>query len=186
MKSKRKISPAKQEGRRRWSLVMQQLRRDGITQERMSRSLSDEHDEVSVSAVQKWSNGVNLPDFVSVGRLLAWQGRDGWLTLWALGLNSRQMSALADGIGELLKNPEKALHVGKGDPREEKAISKLRAKLKASDVPVQKQEKEIMRGLVDLGESQAEIARRRGISRQRVAQIVNEPSPKSNRISGRK
>src|SRR5690242_8012812 len=126
--SRQKNTRARREARRRWSLVMQQLGRDGITQEHLARAMSDENDDVSISSVQKWATGVNLPDFVSVGRLLEWMGRKGWIALWALGMDERQMRELAKGIAELHAHPEQLLRMGAPDPKEARLREALLAK----------------------------------------------------------
>ncbi len=145
--------------RERWSQVMRELHRRGITQESISRALSDDEFLLSTSAVQKWATGTNLPDFVSIGRLLAWQGRDGWLTLWALGLNREELIELAQGILDAIRTKSWLTE----------GVKPIEKNSNTEDL-----RRVAFRKLVEDGATLEQVGELFGISRQRVWQILNE------------
>lgn len=66
---------------------------NGLTQEEFARLVG-----VTTSAIHKWEQGTNLPDFGKVGQLLASFGPDGYLLLYAMEMKPADVRVLCRGF----------------------------------------------------------------------------------------
>lgn len=77
-----------------FSNALKNFRRNtGLTQEDLARLVG-----VTTSAVHKWEQGTNLPDFPKIGQLLTSFGPQGWELLYAMGMEPKAIRILCRGF----------------------------------------------------------------------------------------
>jgi DNA-binding XRE family transcriptional regulator len=67
--------------------------KSGLTQEEFAHLVG-----VTTSAMHKWEQGTNLPDFGKVGQLLTSFGPDGCVLLYAMGMTPADVRVLCRGF----------------------------------------------------------------------------------------
>ncbi|MDE2098423.1 MAG: helix-turn-helix transcriptional regulator [Patescibacteria group bacterium] len=81
---------------------------NGLTQEQFARQL-----DITVSALQKWEAGVNLPDFGMVGKLFMQFGEHGWWLLGAMGLREEDVADICRGFTKRKTFPQSSRSQGR-------------------------------------------------------------------------